>query len=126
MKDSTPVVVRRDEYRPPPYSIDRIHLWFELDEDLTRVRAESSVRRQASTAADTPLVLDGQVAELEGLFIDGRALSPAEFSVEGESLTIQRVPSAFTLRIEVRLRPRENTALEGLYVSGGNFCTQCE
>jgi aminopeptidase N len=126
MKDSTPVVVRRDEYRPPPYSIERIHLWFELDEDLTRVRAESVVRRQASTAADTPLVLDGQVAELEGVFIDGRALSAAEFSVQGESLTIRDVPAVFTLCIEVSLRPRENTALEGLYVSGGNFCTQCE
>jgi aminopeptidase N len=126
MKDSTPVVIRRDDYRPPPYLIERIHLWFDLDADVTRVRAESLVRRCKDSAADAPLVLDGQVASLEGVYIDGRALAPAEFTLEAESLTIAAVPASFVLRIDVTVRPSENTALEGLYVSGGNFCTQCE
>jgi len=36
------------------------------------------------------------------------------------------VPDAFTLDVETRIAPQRNTALSGLYVSGGNFCTQCE
>ena len=27
---------------------------------------------------------------------------------------------------EVRIRPQDNTRLEGLYKTSGNFCTQCE
>jgi len=36
------------------------------------------------------------------------------------------VPDAFSLDIETRISPEGNTALSGLYMSGGNFCTQCE
>ncbi len=36
------------------------------------------------------------------------------------------MPDAFTLEIETRIAPDKNTALSGLYMSGGNFCTQCE
>ena len=32
----------------------------------------------------------------------------------------------FTVETEVRIRPQDNTSLEGLYKSSGNFCTQCE
>jgi len=36
------------------------------------------------------------------------------------------VPDAFALDVETRLAPQSNTALSGLYMSGDNFCTQCE
>ena len=35
-------------------------------------------------------------------------------------------PDAFTLEIVTQIAPADNTALEGLYMSGGNYCTQCE
>src|SRR6516164_4981993 len=41
-------------------------------------------------------------------------------------LILADVPDAFTLDVETRIVPHSNTALSGLYVSGGNFCTQCE
>src|SRR5207237_414023 len=37
-----------------------------------------------------------------------------------------RLPAAFTLTTEVEIDPENNKALEGLYMSGGRFCTQCE
>ena len=43
-----------------------------------------------------------------------------------EHLTIPAAPDAFTLETEVEIDPEGNTALEGLYMSGGRFCTQCE
>ena len=36
------------------------------------------------------------------------------------------VPDSFALEIRTRIVPERNTALSGLYISGGNFCTQCE
>ncbi|HEV8681034.1 MAG TPA: aminopeptidase N, partial [Stellaceae bacterium] len=36
------------------------------------------------------------------------------------------VPDSFVLDIETRINPERNTQLSGLYISGGNFCTQCE
>ena len=36
------------------------------------------------------------------------------------------LPNAFELEIVTRIKPEENTALEGLYKSSGMYCTQCE
>jgi len=46
--------------------------------------------------------------------------------VAEETLTIHSLPSEFTLSIQTKIKPQENTALEGLYKSSGMFCTQCE
>jgi aminopeptidase N len=52
-------------------------------------------------------------------------ISPA-FSVDHISLTIPAPPASCMLEIETEICPKDNTALEGLYMSGGNYCTQCE
>src|SRR5690606_6474657 len=38
MKDSTPVVIHREDYRPAPYTIEAIDLDIDLDEHATTVR----------------------------------------------------------------------------------------
>ena len=35
-------------------------------------------------------------------------------------------PGEFDLEVVTELQPEKNSLLEGLYKSGGNFCTQCE
>ncbi len=42
------------------------------------------------------------------------------------TLVIPNVPDAFALDITARIHPETNTQLSGLYMSGGNYCTQCE
>ncbi|MFT3921652.1 MAG: aminopeptidase N [Myxococcales bacterium] len=126
MKDSTPVVIHREDYRPSPYTIERVDLVFELDEESTVVRAKSSVVRTPGATADAPLVLDGQDMTLVSVSIDGRLLAPGDYTLAAETLTLPSVPARFTLEIAGKLSPVRNKALEGLYVSGGNFCTQCE
>jgi aminopeptidase N len=126
MKESTAGIIRREDYRPPPYTIEKIDLRFELDEQATRVTAKSVVRRTEHGADDAPLVLDGQHMVLGSIELDGRALSEDEYSITPEALLIPRVPAQFTLELVGTVNPAANKALEGLYVSGGNFCTQCE
>jgi len=126
MKDATPVVIRREDYKPPAYSIERVELVLDLDEIATRVTAQSTVVRNPGTAQDAPLVLDGQDITLVSLSIDGEALGSDRYALQTESLTIQRVPERFVLETVGTISPKQNRALEGLYVSSGSFCTQCE
>ena len=124
MRTEAPVAVKLADYTPYPFAIDQVDLRFDLDPDATRVRAELKIRRTG--AAGEPLVLDGEALELKAVAIDGEALPSEAYELTPASLTLANVPDAFTLTTEVEIVPSQNTALSGLYMSGGRFCTQCE
>ncbi len=123
-----PQPVRLQDYRPPEFLIDTVELAFALEEGETRVRARLGVRRNpAGSDPAAPLQLDGEELELVTLTLDGEALGPNRYRLPAEGgLVIDDVPDAFTLEVETRIMPDRNTALSGLYMSGGNYCTQCE
>ncbi|HEY0833052.1 MAG TPA: aminopeptidase N [Azospirillum sp.] len=132
MDKAAPKAIHLKDYRPPAHLIDTVDLRFDLREDATTVHAVLAVRRNpADRDADgdvehPALVLDGQRLELVSVALNGKALTPDCYAVDADRLTIPRVPESFTLETVVRIKPQENTALEGLYKSSGNFCTQCE
>jgi len=113
------------DYEAHPFSIEKTHLQFYLGEQCTRVISRLQLRRQSADAS-AALLLDGVGLELVDLQLDGRSLSADEYEQAAESLTIGSVPDSFELRCEVKINPAANTRLEGLYLSNGNFCTQCE
>ncbi|HUC70426.1 MAG TPA: aminopeptidase N [Stellaceae bacterium] len=125
---ATPQPVRLKDYRPSAFVIDTVDLTFELDEAQTTVKSRLSIRRNPAVADPAaPLELDGDALELVSLAIDGERLGANRYRLTSEGgLVIDGVPEAFTLDVETRINPQNNTALSGLYVSGGNFCTQCE
>jgi aminopeptidase N len=116
------------EYRPPDFLIDSVELDFALGEEETLVESHLVLRRNAT--AGTPkasLRLDGEELTLQMIALDGVPLPPERYAIEPDgALVIAEVPDAFTLDIAVVIKPQLNTALSGLYTSGGNFCTQCE
>ena len=125
--DAAPQTIRLEDYRPPAHRVDTLDLRFELDEDGTRVLARSAVRRNPDRDdAGAPLELCGVELETLRIAIDGRELGDDDYRVAGETLTVPGLPAAFTLEVETLIHPEANTSLEGLYKSGGNFCTQCE
>jgi aminopeptidase N len=124
MRDPDAATIRLADYHPPDYLIDEIALVFSLDADATLVAARSHVRRVR--AEPCPLVLDGQRLDLKGIAIDGEAVDPSNYRIEPGRLIIDNPPASFRLDIVTRINPAANTALEGLYMSGGRFCTQCE
>ncbi|CAO3378692.1 aminopeptidase N [Azospirillum argentinense] len=128
MDKGTPKAIRLQDYRPPAHLIDTVDLFFDLGEDVTTVRAQLGLRRNPARddAAALPLTLDGQRLELVSVALNGRPLGDADYTVTPDHLTVHSVPESFTLETVVRIKPQENTALEGLYKSSGNFCTQCE
>lgn len=115
------------DYQPSAYLIRTTDLRFELGEEETLVKAKLvMMRNPARNENDLPLVLDGVNLVLRSIKIDGNPLLNDAFAVDEEKLTIFKVPQEFTLETEVVIKPQENTALEGLYKSNSNFCTQCE
>ncbi len=124
MKESSPRTIYRKDYRPPEFLIDHVELRFELGEESTRVQSKLALRRNGARGG--PLRLDGSELELVSLALDGEPLARHRYRHESDTLTITGVPDKFELEVVTRIRPQENTALEGLYKSGGNFCTQCE
>jgi aminopeptidase N len=125
MKTETPIPIRRLDYRPAPYRIARTELEFHLDETATRVYATLHVDRQGD--AGGPLVLDGEHLKLLDVKLDGQTLPAGAYEVTAEKLTIKQPPATrFRLDTAVEINPKANTALSGLYMSDGMFCTQCE
>jgi aminopeptidase N len=124
MRTDTPQPIRLSDYRPPAFLVDEVHLTFDLQPNTTRVKAKLSVRRNGEHAE--PLKFNGERLKPISVAIDGKALGDAERTIDDEFLTIPDAPDAFTLETEVEIDPENNKALEGLYMSGGRFCTQCE
>ncbi len=122
---TTSRTVRLADYTPPAYTIDAVDLEFELGEEFTTVSSQLQVRRSHGTDA-APLRLDGENLELVSVRLDGEVLPENAYKVDAEGLTIPEVSERFQLEIVTRIRPQENTSLQGLYTSGGMFCTQCE
>ncbi|HWB47910.1 MAG TPA: aminopeptidase N [Stellaceae bacterium] len=116
------------QYRPPDFVIDTVELSFSLGEEETLVESRLKLRRNpAAGTAKAPLRLDGEELTLVSIALDGTALAPDRYRLEPDGdLTILDPPDAFTLDTAATIKPQRNTALSGLYTSGGNFCTQCE
>jgi aminopeptidase N len=127
LKDAQPRAIRLSDYQPPDYLVDTTDLRFELADGVTTVTSNLRMRRNPEGAgAGAPLMLDGQALELVELELDGEPLSGNQYALDDERLEIARVPDEFELKVVTRIHPEENTALEGLYRSGGMYCTQCE
>ncbi len=122
-------VVRLEDYRPPQWLVDTVHLDFDLQPQETVVSARMEMRRNPDAKGPeiVPLELDGEELEHLSLRIDGRELDPSEYVVDDRKLVVPRPPAGkFVLETQVRIDPEGNTALSGLYRTGGNYCTQCE
>lgn len=128
MSPSTPQQIHLADYRQPAYLVDHVHLTFRLAPKGTQV--VSRIRFRANPAGGGgDLVLDGEGLRLIGAAIDGVALAAGDYLVTPTGLRVAaaRLPGdAFTWEAEVAIDPEGNTALEGLYLSHGMFCTQCE
>ena len=120
--------VRLADYSVPGYLIDTTELLFELREDFADVSASIHFYRNPCADESEPesLVLMGAELELIEIALDGKPLDDAAYHLEDECMTIHSVPERFLLQTKTRIKPQENTSLEGLYKSNGMFCTQCE
>lgn len=127
MKTDTAPAIRLADYTPPPFLIDHVDLTFRLDGAASQVEARFAVRpNPAVTGQDhkTALRLDADGLGPVSVWVDGEAVTVEQ---DAKSLTLHvptHQPSA--LRLVTQLDPASNTALSGLYLTNGVYCTQCE
>ncbi|GAB4527877.1 MAG: aminopeptidase N [Roseibium sp.] len=127
MRSETAPAIRLEDYQPPAYRIDTVHLNVDLHPSSTTVTATLWVRRQKETAAGTALVLDGDELTLKAIRVNGEALAPGAYTAASDRLEILDPPAdPFELMLVTEVDPAANTKLMGLYRSSGTYCTQCE
>lgn len=128
MKTDTPRPILLKNYKPAPYLIEAVKLDILLAPTATRVTARSKVKpNPKAKKTGGPLVLDGELLQLEAIKIDGRLLGKSEYRIDEHSLTIKAPPKgSFALETVTVCDPEANKSLSGLYLSRGIFCTQCE
>ncbi len=122
MKDTPNPTVRLADYQPPAFLIDGVNLTFRLHPTETRVISRISFRQNPTNPART-LRLDGEDLDLIRAMIDGHPVDPM---IDTQGLTVPVPDTPFTWECEVEISPESNTRLEGLYMSNGMYCTQCE
>ncbi len=115
------------DYRPYPFTVSTVHLRVELDPSRTKVTARTAFQRNPlANDQQAALELNGSHLELLSVALDGCTLEAEEYTFADGKLRIAQVPNQFELDVETLIAPESNTALEGLYLSSGNYCTQCE
>jgi aminopeptidase N len=125
MRTELPQTISRHDYTPPSYLVETVELGFDLDPAATRVAARLTMTRNpAATSSD--IVLHGEQLELVALRMNGTELKKTQYKLADGALRIRNAPESAVLEIETLIAPEQNTSLMGLYVSNGNFFTQCE
>ena len=122
MRDAAPQTIYLADYTPYGFIIDDVALHFDLDPRKTRVKSRISFRPNPD-ASDKTFFLHGENLSLVSATIDGTPVSP---EVTPQGLTCDVPDAPFVWEAEVEIDPMGNTALEGLYMSNGMYCTQCE
>lgn len=122
MKNPAPQTIYLSDYTSPAYLVDSVHLTFKLGPTDTRVISRIAFRPNPD-ATSKEFFLHGQDLRFVSAMIDGAPITP-DLSAEG--LRYEAPDAPFVFEAEVEISPSTNTSLEGLYMSNGMYCTQCE
>ena len=122
MRDASPQAIFLDDYTPPTYLVDTVELTFKLHPTATRVISRIGFRPNPD-ATDRTFYLHGENLDLKWAKVDD---TEVKTHVTELGLTAKVPDAPFIWETEVEISPETNTALEGLYMSKGMYCTQCE
>ena len=127
MKSDNPPSVRLADYAPPRFLIDHVELSVRLDCRDTQATGVYYVRPNPSVdhgTAESTLRLDADGLGAVDVWLND---APVDAQQDASSVSLN-VPSDSPCRVKVRtkLDPATNTALSGLYLTNGVYCTQCE
>ena len=110
------------DYSPPAFLISDVELTFHLAPRATKVISKIHFYPNPKSISKV-FELNGEMLALSWCKIDGQAVTP---HIHNDILRCDAPDRPFVWEAEVVINPEENTALSGLYISNGMYCTQCE
>ena len=122
MRDAAPQTIYLKDYTAFGWQVESVALHFTLDPHETRVRSRITFTPNPDAPAQD-FFLHGEMLNLISATIDGNNVTP---TLTPQGLTCDVPNTPFIWEAEVEIDPKGNTALEGLYMSNGMYCTQCE
>jgi aminopeptidase N len=128
MSNNTPATIHRKDYTAPSYWVNTVEMGFDLEPSSTRVATRIMMQRNAESTNKVVELLGGEGVKLLALRMNGKTLGKGAkgYTLAGGKLSIANTPDEITLEIETLINPEKNTTMMGLYISNGNFFTQCE
>jgi aminopeptidase N len=126
MTNDAPQTIYLSDYQPWTHIVRSVHLTFRLHPTATRVVTTLHLAPNPDRPKGHDLRLDGENLRLISLALNGAALAVTP-DATGLTIPASLLPDGpFMIETEVETAPEGNTALEGLYMSRGLYCTQCE
>ena len=117
---------RRENYTPPAFLVLSADLNITIYDHQTIVTTKLAIAPNPDAIASTVLELDGRAIHLKSVSVDGFQLRDDGFELNDNGILIKGLTGLHTVETITQCHPETNTALEGLYLSGGMYCTQCE
>jgi len=113
------------DYQPSNFLIERVDLTVRLHPTVTQVSSVLSIRANHDDESKV-LTLQGEDLNLISVSVNGQRLSESDYVLTEEALLLTLSGSESRVEIQTEVNPQANSRLEGLYLSDGVFCTQCE
>ncbi len=119
--------IYRLDYTPPNFIIEELTLKIDLDSTATKVNTQFIIDAIDQNAKEYEVRLHGSnELLLESIAIDGVQLDSSEFIFDDNDLLIIFTQGRHTVEIINTINPSTNTELNGIYISNGMFCSDCE
>ncbi|ABM72293.1 probable aminopeptidase N [Prochlorococcus marinus str. MIT 9515] len=117
--------IKLSDYKSFDYEIPNIFLDFIIEDTSVTIKTELKlVKKNINT---NTLILDGIDIFVEKIYLDESLLKENNYSIQKNKLLIKCIfNETFTIKIEGKIKPKENVSLLGMYESNGIITTQCE
>ena len=117
---------RRADYTPPAFLVTSADVDIDIYDHQTIVTTKLAIAQNSNVVGLAKLHLDGRSLDLKSVFVDGIQLADDAFYLDDNGIQITGLSGQHVVETIAHCHPESNTALEGLYLSGGMYCTQCE
>ena len=117
---------RRKNYTPPAFLVASADLDIKIYDNETIVTTKLAIAPNPDSIVSTVLQLDGCAIQLKSVSVDGVQLRDDAFDLDDHCINIKGLTGRHTVETITQCHPETNTALEGMYLSNGMYCTQCE
>jgi aminopeptidase N len=116
----------REDYTPSAFLVTSADLNIDIHDQQTIVTTKLAIAPNPNAITPAILQLDGHFLQLKSVTVDGVQLEDGAFQINENCIEIKGLISNHIVETVAHCHPETNTALEGLYLSGGMYCTQCE